>query len=88
MVVMEAVCDSSLVFSYVGGPNMWVSETDHSNCICSHEMSSTIHFLVPEEQPRGPAPFPANSRWAGASIGFSGSIINTHTTYLKENIKL
>lgn len=51
-------------------------------------MSSTIHFLVPEEQPRGPAPFPASSRWAGASIGFSGAIIETHTTYLKENIKL
>lgn len=38
----------ALVLSYVGGPNMWVSETDHSDCICCHEMRdivNSIYFL-------------------------------------------
>lgn len=66
---MEAVCDSSLVFSYVGGPNMWVSEADHSNCICSHEMSSAIHFLVPEEQTRGPTAPPPPPPFLSQLVG-------------------
>lgn len=28
----------SLACSDVGGPNMWVSEIDHSQCICCHDM--------------------------------------------------
>lgn len=50
MVVVETVCDFSLALSYVGGPSMWVSETDHSDCICCHDMSgivNPIYFFIP-----------------------------------------
>lgn len=60
MVVVETVCDFSLALSYVGGPNMWVSETDHSDCICCHDMReivNSIYFLFPEERPYGQASF-------------------------------
>lgn len=62
MVVGETVCDSGLDFWYVGGPNMWVSETDHFNCICCHDMSEimiSVYLLFPEEQPYSypPSPF-------------------------------
>lgn len=45
MVVVETVCDSSLVFSYVGGQNMWVSEAGHSECICCHNVDEELWFL-------------------------------------------
>ncbi len=53
-------CDFSLALSYVGGPNMWVSKTDHSDCICCHDMREIVnsnYFLFPEEWPYGQASF-------------------------------
>lgn len=54
----------SLVPSYVGGPNMWVRETDHLDCICCHNMSQIVRSTsfsffspLPEEQPYGRASF-------------------------------
>ena len=45
MVVVETVCDFSLALSNVGGPNMWVSETDHSDCICCHDMREIVNSI-------------------------------------------
>lgn len=35
----------SLPLSYVGGPNMWVSEIDHSHCICCHDMREIMNSM-------------------------------------------